>query len=264
MIRLPQITSGTPQQQLAQIQSYLYQLVQDLEYSFSVSEQRIDIVKSEIPKSSGEKTPEEIEKSFSEIKALIIKSADIVEAYSEKIIGLIDLSGKYVAQSDFGTYMEETNQRLDVMDDGMISTSTKISTIDGNIQDIVKEQTKIKQSADAVEINVNNIIQHGATKVVTGSGYRFDDDGMHITKPDSNLRSKATNEGWTVSMAIGEEGTSGFEETKILEAVSDGVKAINVSVNQYLNIGENTRIQGYSDGGTGIFYVGGNQNGNSK
>ena len=264
MIRLPNITAGTPQQQILQIQSYLYQLVQDLEYSFSVSEQRIDLVKSEIPKSSGDRTPEEIEKSFSEIKSLIIKSADIVNSYSEQIIGLIDLSGKYVAQSDYGTYVEETNLRLDFMSDGMLSTSSKISGIDGKIQAIQEEQTQIKQSSDAVEINVNKIIQDGASKVVTGSGYRFDDDGMHITKLDSNIRSKATNEGWTVSRAVGEEGTPGFEETKLLEAVSDGVKAINVSVDQYLNIGENTRIQDYSEGGTGLFYVGGNQNGNSK
>lgn len=264
MLRLPNITGGNTQARVDQIQAYLYQLVQDLEYSLSVTDRDIQAVRKEIPSASADKSPEEIEKTFSEIKALIIKSADIVEAYSEKIIGLIDLSGKYVAQSDFGTYVEETNQRLDVMDDGMISTSTKISTIDGDIQAIKEEQTKIKQSAEAVEISVNKIIQDGATKVVTGTGYRFDDDGMKVSKPGDEMRSKATNRGWYVSRTMGEEGTPSFDETPILTADTTGVDTINVSVHQYFNMGKNARFEDYENNGTACYYVGGVKDGTSN
>lgn len=255
MIRLPQITAGTPQQQLAQIQSYLFQLAQDLEYSFSVSEQRLDLVKSEIPKSSGDRTPEEIEKSFSEIKALIIKSADIVNAYSEKIIGLIDLSGKYVAQSDFGTYVEDTNYRLDAMDDGITSVASKVSTIDGDIEMIKEEQTKIQQSAEAVEITVNKIIEDGATKVVTSQGYRFDNDGMNVSKPGDQMKNKVTNRGMYVSRTIGEEGTPNFDEVQVFGADNQGVDALNVTVHQYLNLGRFSRFEDYGEGRTAIFSV---------
>lgn len=245
MIRLPNITAGTPQQQILQIQSYLYQLVHDLDYSFSVAEQRVDLVKSEIPKSSGERTPEEVEKSFNEIKALIIKSADIVNAYSEKIIGLIDLSGKYVAQSDFGTYVEDTNYRLDAMDDGITSVASRVSTIDGEIEAVKEEQSELKQTADGIQINVEKIITDGVSKVKTGTGYTFDNDGMRISKSGEAMENLLDNTGMYVTRS-GEE---------ILTANNQGVQALNLTARQYLIVGKHARFEDYTDGRTACFWI---------
>lgn len=245
MIRLPNITAGTPQQQILQIQSYLYQLVHDLDYSFSVAEQRVELVKSEIPKSSGERTPEEVEKSFNEIKALIIKSADIVNAYSEKIIGLIDLSGKYVAQSDFGTYVEDTNYRLDAMDDGITSVASRVSTIDGEIEAVKEEQSELKQTADGIQINVEKIITDGVSKVKTGTGYTFDNDGMRISKSGEAMENLLDNTGMYVTRS-GEE---------ILTANNQGVQALNLTARQYLIVGKHARFEDYTDGRTACFWI---------
>lgn len=255
MLRLPNITGGNTQARVDQIQAYLYQLVQDLEYSLSVTDRDIQAVRKEIPSASADKSPEEIEKTFSEIKALIIKSADIVEAYSEKIIGLIDLSGKYVAQSDFGTYVEDTNYRLDAMDDGITSVASKVSTIDGDIEMIKEEQTQIQQSAESVKITVNKIIEDGATKVVTSHGYSFDNDGMNVSKPGDQMKNKVTNRGMYVSRTTGEEGTPNFDEVQVFGADNQGVDALNVTVHQYLNLGRFSRFEDYGEGRTAIFSV---------
>jgi hypothetical protein len=53
---------------------------------------------------------ESAETTFNSLKALIIKSADIVNAYYEEIN--TRLSGVYVAESDFGTYVEETDLKI--------------------------------------------------------------------------------------------------------------------------------------------------------
>ena len=245
MIRLPNITAGTPQQQILQIQSYLYQLVHDLDYSFSVAEQRVDLVKSEIPKSSGERTPEEVEKSFNEIKALIIKSADIVNAYSEKIIGLIDLSGKYVAQSDFGTYVEDTNYRLDAMDDGITSVASRVSTIDGEIEAVKEEQSELKQTADGIQINVEKIITDGVSKVKTGTGYTFDNNGMRISKSGEEMENRLDNTG----MYVTRSGDG------ILTANNQGVQALNLTARQYLVAGQHARFEDYTEGRTACFWI---------
>lgn len=245
MLRLPNITGGNTQARVDQIQAYLYQLVQDLEYSLSVTDRDIQAVRKEIPSASADKSPEEIEKTFSEIKALIIKSADIVEAYSEKIIGLIDLSGKYVAQSDFGTYVEDTNYRLDAMDDGITSVASRVSTIDGEIEAVKEEQSELKQTADGIQINVEKIITDGVSKVKTGTGYTLDNDGMRISKSGEAMENLLDNTGMYVTRSG--EG--------ILTANNQGVQALNLTAKQYLIAGQHARFEDYTNGRTACFWI---------
>ena len=54
--------------------------------------------------------------NFNSIKGLIIKSADIINAYYDKIDSLLKLSGYYMAQSDFGTFEEETRNLVSATD----------------------------------------------------------------------------------------------------------------------------------------------------
>lgn len=107
-IKTPNITAANDRERLAQIQSYLYQMAQQLQWAFdtigtggtgstassSVTAQQQAPVKTD-PAST-----------FAGIKNLIIKSADIVDAYYQEISHRLE--GVYVAQSDFGTYTEKT------------------------------------------------------------------------------------------------------------------------------------------------------------
>ena len=112
-LRLPNITGTTEKEQLTQIKSYLYQFAQQLQWAMntietpSVSQQVVNQTSQKVIVQTKE---EDAEATFSSLKALIIKSADIVDAYYDEIS--TRLEGMYVAQSDFGTFMEQTSQEI--------------------------------------------------------------------------------------------------------------------------------------------------------
>ena len=105
-IRLPNITATNTAGQVAQLQSYM---IQQLNWALNTidSTKSIDDAKEIVNKSRESISPEKAQDTFNSIKSLIIKSADIIEAYEETIKTNFD--GKYVAESDFGTYKEQTN-----------------------------------------------------------------------------------------------------------------------------------------------------------
>lgn len=131
-IRLPNINGKTETEQLAQIRSYLYQFAGQLQWALSNLEfggsAGVVLNRSGASSTSQE---EEAVKNFNQIKGLIIKSADIVKSYYEKIDELLKLSGDYVAQSDFGTFSEQTEQIIN-------ANSTSIEQIFKDIQSITE------------------------------------------------------------------------------------------------------------------------------
>ncbi len=110
-LRMPHITAQTEQGQLEQIRNYLYQFSQELNWAISAIDRKTEETVLAVEKSNPQKgAVEQAQENFSEIKSLIIKSADIVNAYYEQIC--LRLEGVYVAQSDFGEYKEENSAAL--------------------------------------------------------------------------------------------------------------------------------------------------------
>ena len=113
-IPLPQQLSGSEREQLEGMKTYLDQLAQDLQFTLGAVEKQIITVQDTA--ANAERTLRSVSESqtpkaqFSGLKALISKSAAIVNAYYEEINRR--LSGLYVAQSDFGTYRQETQQEI--------------------------------------------------------------------------------------------------------------------------------------------------------
>lgn len=132
----PNITASTEAGRLEQVRSYLYQMAEQLNWALNNVERQMETVVAETSKqTSSEPTPEEAKTNFNSIKALIIKSADIVEAYSEVIEK--KLEGKYVAESDFGTYKQDTSALI-------TANSEAITAKFGNIQEIASTLEEIK------------------------------------------------------------------------------------------------------------------------
>jgi hypothetical protein len=135
-INLPKITAPTPTEQVRQMYSYLYQVVEQLNWAFS----NIDTANNSNNTSSSAAespqnevlTPQEAENTFNSIKALIIKSADIVKAYEETIKE--DFSGEYIAISDFGTYTEKTDAQIEENSKGLTAVYTNVQTIGDDIR----------------------------------------------------------------------------------------------------------------------------------
>lgn len=136
-INLPKITATNPEGQIQQMHSYLYQVVEQLNwalsnvdtnnYSNNAPSNAVEITQDEAL------TPQEAENTFNSIKALIIKSADIVKAYEETIKE--DFSGEYVAVSDFGTYTEKTDAQIEENSKGLTAVYTNVQTIGDDIRE---------------------------------------------------------------------------------------------------------------------------------
>lgn len=157
-LRLPNITGTDTKTQLEQMKSFIYQMVEQLNYALSmVNKEPENIVNQITDTSAGTSTPEKAQATFNDIKSLIIKSADIVNAYSDTIIRRLE--GEYVAQSEYGEYVRVTAQDI-------VETSEYVERIFQNIQSIKSD----------IE-GVNNTIISVTANIKPGLLY-YDDDGV--------------------------------------------------------------------------------------
>ena len=175
--RLPNITAKDEAGQLKQLQSYLIQLVGQLNYAMKI----VDGGSSgpvAYASSAASATGTEDAKSqttFNSIKALIIKSADIVNAYYEAINSR--LKGIYVAQSDFGKFSEETSADLE-------ANSTAISQIYSNLQQIITDIENVEHTLIEVNAHIKSGLLYydasGAPVYGLEIGQRTEIDGTEV------------------------------------------------------------------------------------
>lgn len=142
-ITLPKITAGNPNEQMRQMQSYIYQLAEQLNWALGTLETSSGgNVSPNIKIEQGTEVSEkDAESTFNSIKALIIKSADIVKAYEETFFK--DFNGKYFADSDFGTYLLETKASIDYNSEEITEKFTRVETIESKVGDIDKITSEI-------------------------------------------------------------------------------------------------------------------------
>ena len=138
-LRYPNITGKTEAEQMVQVRSYLHQLVEQLNWALNTAEayQSGNTSAAVVYNKGKDETPQDAEDTFNSIKALIIKSADIVKAYEETI--LTNFNGKYFADSDFGTYLEETSREIEENSKGVTETYERVETIDSRVEGVEDE-----------------------------------------------------------------------------------------------------------------------------
>lgn len=144
-IPLPRQITGSGQEQLRQIQSYLFRLSQELELALgTVDKQLLTLRDTAAQTERAVRTVSESQNpkaQFSSLKALIIKSADIVNAYYEEISR--KLSGEYVAQSDFGTFRQETRQSITENSQGITRAFSDLQTIENTLAELNGAVTQV-------------------------------------------------------------------------------------------------------------------------
>ena len=147
--RLPNITAINDSGKLAQMQSYMYQLVEQLNWAMKNVGTQTSVTTAAAggTVASPEQSAEQAQATFNAIKALIIKSADIVNAYYDKITA--KLEGAYVAESDFGIYAEQTSQEI-------ASTSTAIEQFYTDLQQILTDIENAEHSVIEIHAHINS------------------------------------------------------------------------------------------------------------
>lgn len=145
-IRLPSITATDDSGKLQQITSYLYQMRDELNFALKDTDAKIQTAQIALANSNAKKKSdiEEAVDEFNKVKNLIIKSADIVNAYYD--IFQMRLDGKYVAESDFGTFVQETNSALEATSNYWDLVFSSMQIIQGTDDNPNQSGTTIKNA----------------------------------------------------------------------------------------------------------------------
>lgn len=138
-IRLPNVTAPTEAGKMAQVQSYMFQLVEQLNYELnnlqkSVSETSAEMIRRTSSSSKEDVSADDAITTFNTIKSLIIKSADIIQAYYDEM--KLRFDGSYLAISSYGEYMERYWQELDIDPKSITQMFELIQEIDGTVEGI--------------------------------------------------------------------------------------------------------------------------------
>lgn len=205
-IRLPNITGRSEAEQLTQIKSYLYQFAEQLNWALNTMSEGTSSESVVLQDKVGnvlEQTEEaKAVDTFNSIKDLIIKSADIVEAYYEEIDNMLSLSGKYVAQAEFGdkgvaTYIEETAMSVCATPEYIEQKFTKTEIIDGE---------EVTSKYDLKDIDSRIRKQEGTIR-------------------SGNVKTSLTADGETIGIEIGEFDTiNGVEKSRYATFSAAGVE----------------------------------------
>lgn len=115
---------------------------------------------------------------------------------------------------------------------------TQVSRQGADTEDLRQQLTTVSQNAEAVEIQVQEILDDGVSKVKTGMGFTFDDEGVKISREGGEMENTLDNTGMYVKRG----------DDIMLQANNEGVIATDVTVRNYLVVGTHARFEDYSNG----------------
>lgn len=102
-------------------------------------------------------------------------------------------------------------------------------------------------TAEDVRLEIQSELANGANKVVTDTGFTFNEQGLTVSKSNSEMTTTITEDGMKVFR----------DNTAVLTANNVGVDAVNLHATTYLIIGTNSRFEDYGNNRTGCFWIGG-------
>ena len=102
-------------------------------------------------------------------------------------------------------------------------------------------------TAEEVKLEIKSELDNGVSKVVTNTGFTFDETGLTVSKSDSELSTTITEDGMRISR----------DDEEVLKVDNTGVDAANLRATTYLIIGLNSRFEDYDNNTrTGCFWIG--------
>lgn len=156
-IRLPNISaSADASTQMAQMRSYLYQMVEQLNWALNALDSGGAISSASktttVVQAAGGSGSDETDQRMANLRDLIIKSAEGVYSYMDERVE--SLSSTYVARSDFGTYIENINQSI-------TANSTKIEQQFAFASEIQANTNRVEVDFAAYKTDVEGYIRQG-------------------------------------------------------------------------------------------------------
>jgi hypothetical protein len=134
---------------------------------------------------------------------------------------------------------DEIKSNVSSMKTALDETSSEMETLKHNVD--------MKLSAEDVRIEISTELEKGVSKVVTDTGFKFDSDGLTVSKSGTEMTTTITEDGMTVYR----------DSNAVLNAKHSGVDAVNLHATTFLIIGNNSRFEDYGRNRTGCFWIGG-------
>lgn len=100
-------------------------------------------------------------------------------------------------------------------------------------------------TAEDVQIEIKKELSNGTDKVITSTGYVFDDTGLSVSKTGSEMTTLITEDGMQIFK----------NNSAVLTANNKGVDAANLHATTYLIIGTNSRFEDFGNR-TACFWIG--------
>ena len=220
LIQTPPQFGGDERQQLVQVRSYLYQLAETLNQNLNnlTLENFQPEAKTALVNVTKE-SEEAVKESAQTLKAMIIKTAALVEAQIDEINA--KLQTDYVAQSEFGTYKLEAEAQLNMTAEGITQQYERLETITGTHEEyIVQTSGYIKtgiigveeDGADMVGVEIGQEQGDGLRATFTSEKLAFWQNGVQVawisngqwSAREIDIRDKITLGNWRV------DSTNGF------------------------------------------------------
>ena len=129
-------------------------------------------------------------------------------------------------------------------------TSAALDNLSGDVASLTSK-VAAQMTPEDVRLTISKELENGAEKVVTATGFTFDESGLTVSKTGSEMTTTITEDGMMVYR----------DNTAVLTANNVGVDAVNLHATTYLIIGENSRFEDYDNGRTGCFWIGGGASG---
>jgi hypothetical protein len=152
-----------------------------------------------------------------------------------------DITQLQLTTTNINAYVERVEQ---IAEEGLDSASADIETL--------KTRVDATLTADEVNLAFQKERERGADKVITATGFTFNDEGLTVSKNNSDISTQITEDG--MSITRGEEG-------EVLTVNNQGVHAENLKATTYLIINETSRFEDWTNENgevrTACFWIGG-------
>ncbi len=140
---------------------------------------------------------------------------------------------------------DSINASVKSLEESMTNTTNGLANDISRIQD----QVNLKMTSDDVKLEIQKEMSKGANKVSTSTGFTFDQNGLNISKTDSEMKTQITEDGMKIYK----------NDDIMLTANNQGVDAKNLHATTYLIIGGNSRMEDFTEDGnkrTAVFWIG--------
>ena len=123
---------GTTQEQLKQCYSYLFQMHRLLDTALQTAPQAVAAARTAASQASSNAARE-----AESLRALIIQNATLVRREMDRLEA--ELKGSYVAVSEFGTYLQELNARIEADPEAMTQYYSFLSVLEADLDRVETE-----------------------------------------------------------------------------------------------------------------------------